>query len=63
MKNSNKNLKITESAKADAEVGDYSLLERLTFSSPEKCKKLCVKAVKLAISDEFCFLSKNGKQK
>lgn len=63
MKNSNKNLKITESAKADAEVGDYSLLERLTFSSPEKCKKLCVKAVKLAISGEFCFLSKNGKQK
>lgn len=30
---------------------NYSLLERLSFSSPKECKKLCVKAVNRAIND------------
>ena len=42
---------------------EYSLLQRLSFSSPEKCKKLCVKAVNAAITDVCGAVTLSKKEK
>lgn len=42
---------------------DYSLLQRLSYSSPKKCKKLCVKAVNAAINDVCGAVMPCGKAK
>lgn len=48
--------------KVGAERYDFSLLERLTFSPPKTSKKLCVKAVKIALNNPSFFAKTEPKK-